>query len=152
MALGKCLGHPHRLDTKRFWEFSTIQARDWQAAEQLCSDGARALAQGRLSMSQQLALGIQGASSIPGCVSGSTAKTSRKGFTSLCSARAGVYLEHSPQLWAPRLSVGCSTSPVRRGRGSRNGFGTPNSSLPIPMGAYERTGLGCSQWCLAEGG
>lgn len=26
VAWGKCLGQSHRLDTKRFWEFSTIQA------------------------------------------------------------------------------------------------------------------------------
>lgn len=112
-----------------------------------------ALAHSRLSMSQQLALGIQRANSISGCVSGSTARRSRKVITSLCSAHVGVHLEHSLQLWAPRVNMGWSTSPMRGARlGKGMALGMPNSSLPPPLEAYEKTGPGCSQWCLAEGG
>lgn len=39
---------------------------------------------------------------------------------------------------------------VRLGKGMA--LGMPNSSLPTPLEAYEKTGPGCSQWCLAEGG
>lgn len=106
----------------------------------------RALAHSGLSMSQQLGLGIQRANSISGCVSGSTARRSRKVITSLCSARVGVDLEHSLQLWAPRVSMGWSTSPMRGARlGKGMALGTPNSSLPTPLGAYEKTGPGWSQ-------
>lgn len=85
-------------------------------------------------------------------VSGSTARRSRKVITSPCSARVGVDLEHSLQLWASTVSMGWSTSPMRGARlGKGMALGTPNSSLPTPLGAYEKTGPGCSQWCLAEG-
>lgn len=53
----------------------------------------------------------------------------------------------------PRVSMGWSTSPMRGVRlGKGMALGMPNSSLPPPLEAYEKTGPGCSQWCLAEGG
>lgn len=125
---GGCPDHPGKVDTKRFWESSTKEARGSFTWKDL-----GVLADSKLSMSQRLALTSGKGQWHLGLLAGSTASMSRKVITCLCSALVGLHLERSTLLgpWHEKSvdglqqvqqkttgGMGCSASLVRRGWGS----------------------------------